>query len=216
MTQSATADHTFSDPGADPGDGAAGSAPGRAVSLYGSNVEYALHCLLWLAPAREAPASSRDLAELTGVSPALVAKVLPKLEKAGVLEAHGGVAGGYRLAKPAGEITVLEIVDAVDGGKRLFDCKEVRLKCPLFGADPPTWASRGVCTIHAVMLRAEKSMRREMAQTTLLDIANAVGVKAPDSFGAEVGGWLDDRIVAREQARVAGIRDSAQRRLQEG
>jgi Rrf2 family protein len=185
---------------------------GRGVSLYGSAVEYALHCLLWLAPSRETPASSRDLAELTGVSPALVAKLLPKLEKAGVLEAQGGIAGGYRLARPADQITVLDIVDAVDGGKRLFDCKDVRLKCPLFGADPPTWASHGLCTIHAVMLRAEKSMRREMAQTTLLDIANAVGVKAPDAFGAEVGRWLDDRVAAREHARIAAIRDSAHRR----
>lgn len=187
---------------------------GRGVSLYGSNVEYALHCLLWLAPTRDAPASSRDLAELTGVSPALVAKILPKLEKAGVLEAHGGIAGGYRLARPAEQITVLDVVDAVDGGKRLFDCKEVRLRCPLYGAEPPTWASQGLCTIHAVMLRAEKAMRREMAQTSLLDIANAVGVKAPDTFGAEVGGWLDDRIAAREEARMSAIREGAQRRQQ--
>jgi len=195
---------------------AASDPEARGVSLYGSSVEYALHCLLWLAPGRATPASSRDLADLTGVSPALVAKILPKLEKAGILEALGGIAGGYRLAKPAGEISVLDIVEAVDGGKRLFDCKEVRLKCPLFGADPPTWASQGLCTIHAVMLRAEKSMRREMAQTTLLDISNAVGVKAPDTFGAEIGGWLDDRVAAREHARVSAIRNSAQRRYQEG
>lgn len=205
MTQFAAAAARTSD---DPSD--------RGVSLYGSAVEYALHCLLWLAPARETPASSRDLAELTGVSPALVAKLLPKLEKAGVLEAYGGIAGGYRLARPADEISVLDVVDAVDGGKRLFDCKEVRLKCPLFGEDPPTWASHGLCSIHAVMLRAEKSMRREMAQTSLLDIANAVGVKAPDGFGAEIGGWLDDRIAARQHARVVAIRNSAQRRHEEG
>jgi Rrf2 family protein len=186
------------------------------VSLYGAAVEYALHCLLWLAPSRDTPASSRDLAELTGVSAALVAKLMPKLEKAGLLESQGGIAGGYRLARAADQITVLDIVDAVDGGKRLFDCKEVRLKCPLFGEDPPTWASQGLCTIHAVMLRAEKSMRREMAQTNLLDLANAVGVKAPDAFSAEVGRWLDDRVVAREHARVAAIRDSAQRRSREG
>jgi Rrf2 family protein len=176
------------------------------VSLYGSAVEYALHCLLWLDPSRETPASSRDLAELSGVSPALVAKLLPKLEKAGVLEAHGGIAGGYRLARPADQITVLEVVDAVDGGKRLFGCKDVRLKCPLFGGDPPDWASRGLCAIHAVMVRAENSMRREMSRTTLLDIAKAVGAKAPATFGGEVVHWLDDRVAAREHARVAAIR----------
>ena len=201
---------------ADPDTPSPGERDGRGVSLYGSAVEYALHCLLWLAPARETPASSRDLAELTGVSPALVAKLLPKLEKAGVLAAQGGIAGGYRLARPADEITVLEIVEAVDGGKRLFDCKDVRLKCPLFGADPPTWASHGLCTIHAVMLRAEKSMRREMAHTTLLDIANGVERKAPATFGDDVGRWLDDRVADRETARVTAIRDSARRRSLEG
>lgn len=193
-------------------DSSSSDRDGRGVSLYGSSVEYALHCLLWLAPSRDTPASSRDLAELTGVSPALVAKVLPKLEKAGVLVAQGGIAGGYRLAKPAGEITVLDIVEAVDGGKRLFDCKDVRVKCPLFGADPPSWATHGLCSIHAVMLRAEKSMRREMAGTTLLDISNAVGVKAPAEFGEEIGRWLDDRVVEREQSRLSAIKDSARRR----
>jgi Rrf2 family protein len=205
MKKQSTDDNSFSD-----------EREGRGVSLYGSAVEYALHCLLWLVPSRETPASSRDLAELTGVSPALVAKLLPKLEKAGVLEAQGGIAGGYRLARPAGQITVLDVVDAVDGGKHLFDCKDVRVKCPLFGGDPPTWASRGLCSIHAVMLRAEKSMRREMAQTTLLDLANAVGVKALDIFSNEIERWLDDRVATREHARVAAIRNSTQRRSVEG
>lgn len=185
---------------------------GRAVGLYGAAVEYALHCLLWLAPRRDTPASSRDLAELTGVSPALVAKLLPKLEKAGLLAAQSGVAGGYTLARSAGSITVLDVVEAVDGGKRLFDCKEVRLRCPLFGGDPPTWASRGFCSIHAVMLRAEKSMRKELAATTLLDLSNAVGRKAPPTFSAEFGHWLDDRVAARERTRVTAIKDSARRR----
>jgi Rrf2 family protein len=180
--------------------------------LYGAAVEYAIHCLLWLAPSRETPASSRDLAELQGVSPAVVAKILPKLEKAGILAAQGGIAGGYRLAKAADKITVLDIIEAVDGGKRLFDCKEIRLNCALFGGGAPAWASRGTCSIHAVMLRAEKSMRQEMARTTLQDIGAAVELKAPATFGEDVGRWLDGRTEGRERARVAAIRDSARRR----
>jgi Rrf2 family protein len=149
------------------------------------------------------------------VSPALVAKLLPKLEKAGVLEVHGGVTGGYRLAKPAGEITVLDIVEAVDGGKRVFDCKDVRLNCILFGGEAPDWASRGVCSIHAVMLRAESSMRMEMAQTTLQDLGQAVARKAPARFGEDVERWLDGRVEERERARLAAIRDGARRRSME-
>ncbi|MES2033266.1 MAG: Rrf2 family transcriptional regulator [Pseudomonadota bacterium] len=187
----------------------------RGVSLYGSSVEYAIHCLRWLA-SRNAPASSRDLAELMGVSPAMMAKILPKLEKAGILSAQDGIAGGYQLARPAGEVTVLDIIEAVDGGKRVFDCKEIRQNCILFGGETPPWISHGVCAIHAVMLRAEKSMRKEMAATTLLDLASTVGAKAPASFGADGGRWLDARMAEREQTRLAAIRDGARRRATEG
>jgi Rrf2 family protein len=187
----------------------------RGASLYGAAVEYAIHCLLWLASSRETPASSRDLAELQGVSSAGLAKIMPKLEKAGIVAAHSGVAGGYRLAKRAEEITVLDIVEAVDGGKRVFDCKDVRLNCILFGGEAPDWASRGVCSIHAVMLRAESSMRMEMAQTTLQDLGQAVARKAPARFGEDVERWLDGRVEERERARLAAIRDGARRRSME-
>jgi len=185
------------------------------VSLYGAAVEYAIHCLLWLAPSREQPASSRDLAELQGVSPAMVAKLMPKLEKAGIVSARDGVAGGYRLARSADEITVLDIVEAVDGGKRVFGCREVRLDCILFGGQAPAWAGGGTCSVHAVMLRAEKSMRREMAGTTLLDLANAVAVKAPPEFGESADRWLQERTAGRERARISAIRDGARRRAEE-
>lgn len=187
----------------------------RGASLYGSSVEYAIHCLLWLAPSRSEPASSRDLAELQGISPAMVAKLLPKLEKAGILTAQDGISGGYRLARNADAITVLDIVDAVDGGKRVFDCKEIRNACVLLEDPPPAWASHGVCSIHAVMLRAEKSMRKEMAVTTLFDLANAVSAKAPPTFAGEVDEWLDARTAERERARLTAMRAGARRRNME-
>jgi Rrf2 family protein len=184
----------------------------RGVSLYGSAVEYAIHCLLFLAPSREQPVSARDLAELQGISPAMVAKLLPKLEKAGIVTAQDGIAGGYRLARGADAITVLDLVEAVDGGKRVFDCKEIRQTCVLFGGAAPTWARRGNCGIHAVMLRAEQSMRRELAKTTLLDLTDTVARKAPRAFDESVDRWLDARTAGRERARVSAIRASTRRR----
>lgn len=187
----------------------------RGAALYGAVVEYAIHCLLWLAGPRETPASSRDLAELQGVSPAVVAKIMPKLEKAGIVAAHSGIAGGYTLAKPAQDVTVLDIVEAVDGGKRLFDCKDVRLNCALFGGAAPGWASQGLCSIHAVMVRAEASMRQEMTRTTLHDLGQAVGRKAPAGFDEDVEQWLDGRVEERERARLAAMRDGVRRRSME-
>ena len=132
--------------------------PRAMVSLYGASVEYALHCLIWLLPERERPPSARDLAAIQGVSPTLVAKIMPRLEKAGLVSSSGGINGGYRLACPPDEISVLDVVDAVEGGRRLFDCKEVRRNCALFSGDPPSWSASGTCGIHAVILLAERAM----------------------------------------------------------
>ncbi len=170
-----------------------------------SKVEYGLHCLLWLVDSNEEPASSRDLAELQGISPSFVAKIFPKLEKARLVVASGGVRGGYRLARPADRISVLDVVDAIEGLKPLFDCQEIRGRCAVFGDKAPAWSTNGVCAIHAVMLRAEQSMRAELRRTSLQDIAQTVGRKSPADFGFQVRGWLSGRAGARTDVRVAAL-----------
>jgi len=173
------------------------------MAHYGNKVEYGLHCLLWLVRPDAEPASSRDLAELQGISPTFVAKIFPKLEKAGIVTASAGVRGGYRLARAADEITVLDVVDAIEGDKPLFDCQDIRERCPLFGGEPPSWATSGVCGIHAVMLRAERSMRAELAATTLADLAASVGRKMPRRFAGDVRVWLAGRMNSRPEGRIA-------------
>lgn len=187
------------------------AAPG-GVALYGATVEYGAHCLLLLVRPLAKPASSRELAELLGVSPAIVAKIFPKLEKAGLVVSTGGISGGYRLARDAAEISVLDVIDAIEGDRRLFDCKEVRENCALFGGTPPAWVSGGVCGVHAVMLRAEKSMRAEMARTSILDLAEGMYRKAPAEFGPDVRRWFGDRATGRERSRITAVKTSTRRR----
>ncbi|MGR8949753.1 MAG: RrF2 family transcriptional regulator [Gammaproteobacteria bacterium] len=162
-----------------------------------NSVEYGIHCLLWLVYADDQQPSSRDLAELQGVSPSFVAKIFPKLEKAGIVRANEGVRGGYRLAKPPRDITVLDVVDAIEGEKPLFDCQEIRGRCAVFNGDPPSWATHGLCSIHKVMLHAEKSMRDALAQETLASLSQSVNRKAPSNFGSKINVWLSDRRDSR-------------------
>jgi len=178
------------------------------MPYFGTGVEYALHCLLWLAGPLERPPSSRDLADMQGISPAFLKKIFPKLEKAGIVEASGGIRGGYRLARPAETITVLDVVDAVEGPKSLFDCQEIRGRCALFEGKPPKWSTQGVCGIHAVMLRAENILREELARTSLASLAAGVLGKngLPARFPDQVRSWFADRQTAREEARVTGMR----------
>jgi Rrf2 family protein len=182
------------------------------MAHLGNGVEYALHCLLWLTGDQAEPASSRDLADLQGVSPSFVAKLFPRLEKAGIVEASEGVRGGYRLARPAQRISVLDVVDAVEGQKPLFQCQEIRGRCAVFGGKPPNWSTDGVCGVHAVMLRAEQAMRRELARTTLAELAALADRKAPDKFPQDIRSWFNDRWSSRTDMRAPMQNEESTRR----
>jgi len=166
-----------------------------------TSVEYGIHCLLWLVGDDDRSLSSRDLAELQGVSPSFVAKIFPRLEKAGIVRASEGVRGGYRLARPAEDITFLEIVDAIEGDKPLFDCQDIRGRCAVFGNRPPGWALAGTCAVHAAMLQVEQAMRDALARQTLGSVAARFGRKAPVEFFDDVRAWVDTRLAGRVAAR---------------
>jgi len=142
------------------------------MALYSAGVEYGIHCLLFLADEKgdSRESSVRTLAELQGVPPELLAKVFTRLAKAGLVAATEGVRGGFRLARPANEISVLDVVRAIDGDKSIFECREVRERCAIFEGNPPSWATRNTCSIHAVMLTAQKRMEEALAQQTILDL----------------------------------------------
>jgi Rrf2 family protein len=169
------------------------------MSHVSSGVEYALHCLLHLteAPFGVGEASVRDLAELQGLSVEYVAKLFTKLHKAGLTTATEGARGGFRLARPADKISVLDVMIAVDGPKSLFDCREIRANCAVFEGAPPRWATQGVCSIHAVMLEAEKRMTDVLAAQTLASLADNVATKAPRSYHKSIVHWIDSRSASR-------------------
>lgn len=169
------------------------------MAHFSAGVEYALHCLLFLVD-RETTgraASTRDLADLQQVPPEYLAKLFTRLQKAGIITAAEGISGGMRLARAATDITILDVVHAVDGTKSLFQCREIRRNCALFGAHPPAWSVAGPCSIHAVMLDAQARMEAALAASTLLDVAQRVGAKAPPQFQSDVIKWLDNRATRR-------------------
>jgi Rrf2 family protein len=171
------------------------------MALYSTSVEYGLHCLLLLVGA-EGKASSFDLDEFQGVSSSYVAKLFTQLKAAGLVIASEGAQGGYQLARDAHEITVLDVVEALEGHKPLFQCNEVRRQCALFDGEPPTWAVKGPCSIHAVMLEAEKKMKQVLAMHTLADLNQRVAAKAPQKFIHHANAWFVERKSSRQRGRA--------------
>lgn len=74
----------------------------------------ALHAALVLARA-ERRLTAATIARRLGASPAHLVKVLARLERAGLVRALRGPAGGYELARPAGDVTLLEVYEAAEG-----------------------------------------------------------------------------------------------------
>src|SRR4051812_30237773 len=134
----------------------------------GEGVEWALHCCTLLAvvpPGRTLPASR--LAEYHGVPPAYLAKHLQTLAQARIVESVPGRKGGYRLARAAGDITLLEVVDAVEGTGPAFRCTEIRRRGP---ARARAAEYRAPCGIDAAMQRAEAAWRAELERQTIRDL----------------------------------------------
>ncbi|MBR0873311.1 Rrf2 family transcriptional regulator [Bradyrhizobium tropiciagri] len=182
------------------------------MAHIGAAVEYGLHCLIWLANYPDFEVSSRDLADIQGVPAAFVSKIFPRLEKAGIVQSSKGIQGGYRLAQAPEAISILDVVDAIEGQKPLFDCREIRGHCALFAGKQPSWSGRGLCGIHAAMLRAEKTMRDELSKTSLASLAVGANRNAPASFADQAKAWFRERASTRDTARRAGMRRSSKAR----
>ena len=111
----------------------------------GEGVEWALHCctVLALVPPENTLPSSR-LAEYHGVPPAYLAKHLQALAQAGIVESVAGRKGGYRLARAAYDITLIDVIDAVEGARPAFRCTEIRRRGPARVVPPATIANPAV------------------------------------------------------------------------
>ncbi|MBM4342650.1 MAG: Rrf2 family transcriptional regulator [Deltaproteobacteria bacterium] len=73
--------------------------------------------------------SARELAAQLGLPGDMTPKVLARLAQAGLVESSMGKAGGYRLARAAGDISVAEVVRVLDGEPGLAPCREGILEC---------------------------------------------------------------------------------------
>ena len=138
-----------------------------------------------LPPGTALPAAR--LAEFHGVPAAYLAKHLQAMSRAGLLESVGGPRGGYRLARPAAGISVLDVVEAIDGEMPAFRCTEIRRRGP---SALPAREYRASCAIHVVMNRADEAWRAVLRDTSVADLVDSMARTASPK-GLEKGAdWL--------------------------
>jgi Rrf2 family protein len=120
--------------------------------------DYAIRTVLALARAADDERLSvRRVAADQRIPERFLPQVMRDLVRAGLVDGTVGRAGGYRIAKPSAEISLLDVVEAVEGDSR-------RRVCILRGGP---CALDGVCDVHAVFAAAQDDVLQRLRATTV-------------------------------------------------
>ncbi len=156
-------------------------------------VEWAAHAasLLAVLPA-EKGLRAEALARYHGLPGPYMAKQMQALSKAGIVQTLRGRQGGYRLARPPEDVTLLDVMIAIEGENPAFTCTEIRQNGPC-GAKPAE--CRKMCGIAAAFRAAEAAFRDVLKATTLADLlADVVSETSPAQL-QKTAAWLDGETV---------------------
>lgn len=141
-------------------------------------VEWAMHSCVNLSWVPGEAVTAKRLAAFYSLPTAYLNKQLQALTRAGILTSVSGPKGGFQLARDPRNITLLDIVVAIDGADEAFRCTEILKEGP--GADPKADYTK-ICLVSQAMRAAELVYRRELANQTIADIAERVVSLTPQA-----------------------------------
>jgi Rrf2 family protein len=124
--------------------------------VISQTAEYALRAVVVLGSERAGPMTTRQIATRTRVPAGYLSKVLQALGRAGIVEAQRGLGGGFSLRKPLEELTVLDVINAVDPLKRIARCP---LGLPEHG--------KSMCALHRRIDEGIALMESLFSETTI-------------------------------------------------
>lgn len=149
---------------------------------FAKSTDYALHALVHLALSEQNnKIGIKELAEMLDVSESYLSKIMTQLRKDGLVRAVPGVKGGYKLARPASQITFLDVILSTEGAQEMFICSNSDSKqhtSLINEADCHSAEEKGIqsmCRIKEVMDNAEGVLHQFLGNQTIqsiLDKAN--------------------------------------------
>jgi FeS assembly SUF system regulator len=120
--------------------------------------DYALIAVRHLATHRnEHSLSASDIAQVYGISAPLLAKVLQRLAKHGLVTARHGSSGGYQLARHPNDISALDVINAVDGPVVITSCVTSHGNCD----------QSLTCTVREPLRRVNESIAQVLRSVTI-------------------------------------------------
>jgi Rrf2 family protein len=146
-----------------------------------AKVDYAVRAAVELAAASdEKPIKAERIANAQGIPLNFLENILGELRHAGIVRSHRGADGGFRLAKPPGEVTVADIIRAVEG-----PLASVR------GGPPEETAYGGSAEVlPRVWIAVRTNLRMGVEQVTVADIAGGRLPTAIDKLAEDPESWV--------------------------
>lgn len=151
-----------------------------------NGVEWSLHCCVTLSQSTE-PVSAQRLAQLHQIPPAYLAKQLQALSRANIVNSSPGQVGGYNLTRPAEAISVLDVVQAIDGQQTMFRCTEIRQRGPLAVAAEDCSPR---CAVARAMDAAENAWRQALTTISIADLVTGIDSDSGGTAMSDVRHWL--------------------------
>lgn len=125
--------------------------------------DYAVRAVLFLAAQQDDERSPTNRIALEEkIPPSFLAKIISQLSVAGVVNTSRGAHGGVSLARPAAEISLLEVVEAIDGPITLNDCV----------IDPDSCAFGDHCPVHDIWVQAQQELVARLENTHFDSLAD--------------------------------------------
>lgn len=125
-----------------------------------ATVGYAIQALACLEGGRCSTRYVRDVARCAGVPTAYLAKIVNALERAGLVKAKRGVGGGITLVRQPAEVSLLQIMEAVEGIVLARECLLGLSEC----------RDERACPVHEFWKQAHQKIERKLGETTLADV----------------------------------------------
>src|SRR5690606_11302136 len=134
-------------------------------------MDYGTLVLTYMAGCSERLCSAPELAKALGLNPPTVSKVLKLLGRHGLVRSVRGVQGGYALSRPASEISIAQVIDALDEQPfGLTECTSMPGSCDFETG----------CTLRDNWQRINATVRRALEEVSVADMAKPVG-RAPSA-----------------------------------
>jgi len=123
--------------------------------------DYAIRALVFIENSDTAPVKANTIGEAMGIPTGFLQQVLRELLGAGLVTSRSGPAGGFALARPADQVSVLQIVEAMEGPLRTSECA--------LRGGPCHWDD--VCALHRVWSAARGALCEQLDEATLAEVA---------------------------------------------